>query len=144
MQWNKIPENNLTNRKEEQLHFASIIPAPRMILLNIKRELPVQKEFSLRKEESGVSYQLSQTFGAPHKGPASVSLHSGKAKLRYRDGWEQGKRGWAASIRHTESMTVVSHDLLLQRTLAAFIAKNPNDHHSHHNPKDFIAEVFFS
>lgn len=80
MQWNKTPENNLTNRKEELLHFASIIPAPRIILLNIKREFSVQKEFSLRKEESGVSYQLSQTFGAPHKGPTSVSLHSGIGK----------------------------------------------------------------
>lgn len=68
MQWNRIPENNLTNRKEEQLHLASIIPAPRRMLLNIKRELPAQKEFSsMRKEESGVSYQLSQTFGAPQK-----------------------------------------------------------------------------
>lgn len=104
MQWNRIPENNLTNRKEEQLHLASIIPAPRRMLLNIKRELPAQKEFSsMRKEESGVSYQLSQTFGAPLKGPTSVSLHSGIGKAEmYRDGWEQGTRAWATSIRHTE------------------------------------------
>lgn len=39
MQQNRIPENNLTNREEEQLQLSSIIPTPRRMLLIIEREL---------------------------------------------------------------------------------------------------------
>lgn len=43
----------------------------------------------------------------------------------YRDGWEQGTRAWATSIRHTESTTVVSHDLLYRGAQQLSLLKTP-------------------
>lgn len=57
----KQPENNYTKKgkgQQEQCHFAYSISSPRPTLLSVKKELPGQKEFSLKENrgEWGTSF----------------------------------------------------------------------------------------
>lgn len=86
-----MPENT-QKEKEEQLHFACIVPSPRQKLLIAKRELPGSKEFPLPGEKGGCSASPAFCGHCTKKDPLWIHPTQRPEKLRWiEDNLEQEK-----------------------------------------------------
>lgn len=96
-----MPENT-QKEKEEHLHFACIVPSPRLKLLIAKRELPGSKEFPLPGEKGGCSaspafcgslHKEGPTLDSPH--PEARKVEMNRRQLRTGKGqWQPVRATW--------------------------------------------------